>query len=58
METRWTRGCGIGCAVLVLLVVALAGGGLWYARKMESQFDVVRESEEALLVAYGSPACR
>jgi hypothetical protein len=41
--------------VLVLVFIMLAGGGLWYARQMESEFAVVRESEEALLAAYGSP---
>jgi hypothetical protein len=55
MDTKWTRGCGVGCTVLVLLVVALAGGGLWYARRMASEFDVVRDSEQVLVERFGAP---
>ncbi len=55
MNSKVVKGCGIGCAALVLIFVAIAGSGMWYAKKMAREFDVVQEAETALVEAHGAP---
>lgn len=52
---KWFIGCGIGCGLMILIIVAI-GGGIFFAVK-----DVVKEAEsieatqEALRDVYGTP---
>ena len=39
LEYRWTMGNVLTIVALALQVVVLAGGGLWYASKLEARID-------------------
>ena len=39
LEYRWTMGNVLTIIALALQVVVLAGGGLWYASKLEARID-------------------
>ena len=39
LEYRWTMGNALTIFALALQVIVLAGGGLWYASKLESRID-------------------
>ena len=39
LEYRWTMGNVLTIIALALQVVVLAGGGLWYASKLEGRID-------------------
>ncbi|MCP4571117.1 MAG: hypothetical protein GY838_02070 [bacterium] len=53
MGSKLAKGVGIGCGVLALVFVALAGGGVWFARTMQENFASVAATEEKLLAAHG-----
>ena len=48
---KWKLGLGIGCGLIMLLVVAVLGTATWYAGRVNEEYKEVRDSEEALLLA-------
>ena len=53
-STKWIAGCGIGCLVIILLLAGIAGGGFLCVRGMVRNFQVLEESRNELVDAFGS----
>lgn len=56
MNRTVVKGCGIGCGVVALLFLLLAGGGAWFAREMGREYKVVQQTEQALVADLGGLA--
>lgn len=48
---KWKLGLGIGCGVLLLVVVGILGVATWYATRINAEYKEVADSETALLAA-------
>lgn len=51
MNKAFKRGLGIGCGVMLLVLLAIVGGGTWYAVKLNKDYKAVEASEKALIAA-------
>ena len=49
----WLLGCGIGCGLIVLVIVGLMASGAFFVRGMVKEFDQVKESQKALEERFG-----
>jgi len=52
---KWLIGCGIGCAVVILVVVGLVTGGVMFVRGKLQPFREASESHKRIVAAYGRP---
>jgi len=52
---KWLTGCGIGCGVLVLIAVVLAGGGFLVFKDVIGDFRAVERTDKALVEQFGEP---
>jgi len=51
--TRWALGCGAGCLVLVVLVVALVAGGVSQVKRLVGRFEEAEAVKTAVAQRYG-----
>ncbi|MCK9996311.1 MAG: hypothetical protein KAH56_08540 [Candidatus Krumholzibacteria bacterium] len=51
MGRKWKLGLGIGCGLMLLIVVGFLGVGTWYAGQINQEYKEVTDSEKALLAA-------
>ncbi len=51
MNKMKKQGCLWGCGLMILVLVAIAGTGTWYAAQMTKEFKQVKASEGALVQA-------
>lgn len=56
MNQRVKKTTAIGCAVLGVALLALAGAATWYAREIGHDYKALRKSEKALIDTLGEPA--
>jgi hypothetical protein len=54
--SKWLLGCGIGCGVIVLIVVVALVGGLFFLRSTLKGFDEAIADRKALEQKYGQAA--
>jgi len=52
---KWLLGCGIGCAVIIVLIVGLVTGAVVYVRGRVQPLQQATESNKKLVTAYGAP---
>jgi len=52
---KWLLGCGIGCAVVVVLVVGLVTSTIVYIRGKFQPLQAASESRKEIVAAYGAP---
>lgn len=50
---KWAIGCGIGCVVLVLIVVAVFGGMAFFIKDMAEDFEAAQVAQRELQNRYG-----
>ncbi|MDX1501618.1 MAG: hypothetical protein R3325_04580 [Thermoanaerobaculia bacterium] len=55
-STQWLIGCGVGCAVLVVLVILAGAGGVAWIRSTLVGFEQAEQSHAALEEALGEAA--
>ena len=58
MNGKVKKGLGIGCLVVLLAVVAVAGGATWYAARINREYKEVARSEKILRAQVGPDAFR
>jgi len=51
MGRKWKLGLGIGCGLVMLVVVGVLGVANWYSGRINQEYKEVRDSELALLAA-------
>ena len=51
----WLVGCGIGCAVPVVLCLGLFGGGIYYINRLAGGVDQAIETRGVLNERFGEP---
>jgi hypothetical protein len=56
MRVKWSvkQGLGVGCAVLLVCLLAVVGGGTWYAVQLNKDYKAVDRSEQAMITATDS----
>ena len=52
---KWLVGCGVGCGLVVLVVVALFAGSFFFLKGSVDRFDEVVEQRTALEERFGEP---
>ncbi|MBZ5499415.1 MAG: energy transducer TonB [Acidobacteriia bacterium] len=52
---KWLAGCGIGCAVLIVLVVGLVTSAIVYVRGKYRPLQEASDSRKEIVAAYGAP---
>lgn len=50
---KWLVGCGIGCAVIILILIVLGVGGYMFFKDLIGEFQVQEELMETLTERYG-----
>jgi len=53
--SSWLVGCGIGCAVLVVLCLCFLGGGIYYINRLAGGVDQAIETRAVLNERFGDP---
>lgn len=53
---NWLIGCGIGCAVVILLIAMLIGGGIWFAHGLKDRFENAASRGTELATRFGDAA--
>lgn len=51
--SKWFMGCGIGCAVVLILIIGLCAVGVRFVNRQFAEFGEVARSQEELLKSYG-----
>ena len=51
---KWLLGCGIGCAVIIVLIIGVVTGGIIYVRGKFQPLQEASDSRKAVIKAYGT----
>jgi hypothetical protein len=54
MNRKFKLGCGIGCGAVLLALLILLGGFIYFTRDMGRQYEAVKDLEEQLVQEHGS----
>lgn len=52
---KWLLGCGLGCGVVIFLIVMVIGGGVWFVRGLKGRFDTAASKGTELTTRFGEP---
>ncbi len=53
---KWKKGCGVGCAVVAVLVFIAIGSVTYFVRQMSAEYKAVGRSETELIETFGKVA--